>query len=64
MSQHWIKFLDRVNERRYEFGDEDGADTWVCAKIPHDGAVKKDCVPKVVKLHLSRGKDKNVNHTL
>ena len=39
----------RVNERRYEFGDEEGStiDDWVCAKIPNDGRVKKDCVPKV-----------------
>ena len=37
----------RVNERRYEFGDEEGAVDWVCAKIPSDGRVKKDCVPKV-----------------
>ena len=36
----------RVNERRYEFGDSYGADDWVCAKIPHDGRIKKDCVPK------------------
>ena len=38
----------RVNERRYEFGDEEGAIEWVCAKIPNDGRVKKDCVPKVI----------------
>ena len=37
----------RVNERRYEFGDEEGALDWVCSKIPSDGRVKKDCVPKV-----------------
>ena len=37
----------RVNERRYEFGDSYGSDDWVCAKIPHDGRIKKDCVPKV-----------------
>ena len=42
--------MSRVNERRYEFGDENGAESWVCAKIPHDGAIKKDCVPKVLKL--------------
>ena len=36
----------RVNERRYEFGDTDGADDWVCAKIPNDGRIKKDCVPR------------------
>jgi hypothetical protein len=36
-----------VNERRYEFGDEEGAIEWVCAKIPSDGRIKKDCVPKV-----------------
>ena len=40
--------LNRVNERRYEFGDANGAESWVCAKIPHDGAIKKDCVPKVI----------------
>ena len=42
----------RVNERRYEFGDAAGAEEWVCAKIPHDGRIKKDCVPKVTKLNL------------
>ena len=39
-----------MNERRYEFGDENGAESWVCAKIPHDGAIKKDCVPKVIEI--------------
>ena len=42
--------VKRVNERRYEFGDENGAESWVCAKIPHDGAIKKDCVPKVIEI--------------
>ena len=50
-----VKF--RVNERRYEFGDSYGADDWVCAKIPHDGRIKKDCVPKVC--HVS-----SLNQTL
>ena len=37
-----------MNERRYEFGDEGGAGQgWVCAKIPKDGRMYKDCVPKV-----------------
>ena len=37
-----------MNERRYEFGDEDGpGQGWVCAKIPKDGRLYKDCVPKV-----------------
>ena len=36
-----------MNERRYEFGDEKGSIEWVCAKIPSDGRIKKDCVPKV-----------------
>ena len=36
-----------MNERRYKFGDEEGAIEWVCAKIPSDGRIKKDCVPKV-----------------
>ena len=43
--------ISRVNQRRYEFGDEEAAadeDThWVCAKIPSSGKVKKDCVTKV-----------------
>ena len=28
------------------FGDSTGEDDWVCAKIPNDGRIKKDCVPK------------------
>ena len=48
LSENWISLLNRVNERRYEFGDANGAESWVCAKIPHDGAIKKDCVPKVI----------------
>eukprot|EP00091_Calanus_sinicus_P012460 TRINITY_DN28073_c0_g1_i1.p1 TRINITY_DN28073_c0_g1~~TRINITY_DN28073_c0_g1_i1.p1 ORF type:complete len:125 (-),score=26.58 TRINITY_DN28073_c0_g1_i1:65-439(-) len=43
---HYDKEIIQVNERRYEFGDEDGAIEWVCAKIPSDGRIKKDCVPK------------------
>merc|ERR1719204_687981 len=44
---HYPKEIIQVNERRYEFGDPDGAPNgWVCAKIPHDGSIKKDCVPK------------------
>ena len=45
--RHSSNLYYRVNERRYEFGDSYGADDWVCAKIPHDGRIKKDCVPKV-----------------
>ena len=41
-----------MNERRYEFGDANGAESWVCAKIPHDGAIKKDCVPKVIVIQV------------
>ena len=22
-------------------------DDWVCSKFPHDGRIKKDCIPKV-----------------
>ena len=44
---HRKYFHFRVNERRYEFGDSDGANDWVCAKIPNDGRIKKDCIPKV-----------------
>ena len=37
----------RVNERRYEFGDERGpGEGWVCSKVPRDGRIMKDCVPK------------------
>ena len=37
----------RVNERRYEFGDVLGDHGgWVCSKVPHDGRIMKDCVPK------------------
>merc|ERR1712032_710074 len=44
---HYPKEIIQVNERRYEFGDPNGSpDGWVCAKIPHDGSIKKDCVPK------------------
>ena len=42
--------LFRVNERRYEFGDESAAaegTIWVCSKVPNNGKVKKDCIPKV-----------------
>ena len=36
----------RINERRYEFGDKNGdGGGWVCAKIPDDGRLVKDCVP-------------------
>ena len=42
----------RVNERRYEFGEENGATHWVCSKVPNNGIVKKDCVPKVSDHHL------------
>ena len=38
----------RVNNRKYTFGDEEGAYEWVCSKVPHDGRIKKDCVPKVI----------------
>ena len=39
--------MTRVNERRYEFGDEEGpAGGWVCSKVPTDGRIMKDCVPK------------------
>ena len=51
-------YVSRVNERRYEFGDENGAESWVCAKIPHDGAIKKDCVPKVLKLEVLKSSNK------
>ena len=51
-------YVSRVNERRYEFGDENGAESWVCAKIPHDGAIKKDCVPKVLKLEVLKSSNR------
>ena len=28
-------------------GEQGDQEDWVCAKIPHDGSIKKDCVPKV-----------------
>ena len=37
----------RVNNRKYTFGNEEGAYDWVCSKVPLDGRIKKDCVPKV-----------------
>jgi len=43
---HYDKEIIQVNERRYEFGDEDTTSDWVCAKIPNDGRIKKDCIPK------------------
>ena len=46
----------RVNNRKYTFGSEEGAYEWVCSKVPHDGRIKKDCVPKV-----SQNKRKTVN---
>ena len=39
----------RVNDRKYSFGNEEGAVEWVCSKIPSGGRIKKDCVPKVSK---------------
>ena len=37
----------RVNERRYEFGEAAGGEGgWVCSKVPRDGRIMKDCVPK------------------
>ena len=52
---HRKYFHFRVNERRYEFGDSDGANDWVCAKIPNDGRIKKDCIPKVYYYSLCIG---------
>ena len=46
----------RVNNRKYTFGSEEGAYEWVCSKVPHDGRIKKDCVPKV-----SQNQRKTVN---
>ena len=37
----------RVNNRKYTFGNEEGAYDWVCSKVPQSGRIKKDCVPKV-----------------
>ena len=37
----------RVNNRKYTFGNEEGAYDWVCSKVPQNGRIKKDCVPKV-----------------
>ena len=42
----------RVNNRKYTFGSEEGAYEWVCSKVPHDGRIKKDCVPKVSHLKM------------
>ncbi|XP_023330648.1 uncharacterized protein LOC111703033 isoform X2 [Eurytemora carolleeae] len=47
---HYPKYIKQVNERRYEFGDEKAAregTAWVCSKVPNNGKVKKDCIPKV-----------------
>ena len=41
------KVMLRVNNRKYIFGNEEGAYDWVCSKVPQDGRIKKDCVPKV-----------------
>ena len=38
----------RVNNRKYSFGNEEGAYDWVCSKIPSGGRIKKDCIPKVL----------------
>ena len=38
----------RVNNRLYTFGSEEGAWDWVCSKVPDNGRIKKDCVPKVL----------------
>ena len=37
----------RVNNRKYTFGNEEGAYDWVCSKVPQNGRIKKDCVAKV-----------------
>ena len=43
---YFIKHI-RVNNRKYSFGNEEGAYDWVCSKVPDNGRIKKDCVPKV-----------------
>ena len=40
----------RVNNRKYSFGNEEGAYDWVCSKVPDSGRIKKDCVPKVLQI--------------
>ena len=41
----------RVNNRKYSFGNEEGAYDWVCSKVPDNGRIKKDCVPKVCQVN-------------
>merc|ERR1712025_1034525 len=43
---HHTKEIIQVNDRKYAFGDEEGAVEWVCSKVPQAGKVKKDCIPK------------------
>jgi len=43
---HHTKEIVQVNNRKYSFGNEEGAYDWVCSKVPDNGRIKKDCVPK------------------
>ena len=37
----------RINERRYKFGSAEGdGGGWVCSKVPEDGRLVKNCVPR------------------
>ena len=47
----------RINERRYKFGSAEGdGGGWVCSKVPEDGRLVKNCVPRchghVIKMTL------------
>ena len=44
-----------------DFNYIDEPDDWVCAKIPNDGRIKKDCVSKVQVKYFSKELTFNFN---
>ena len=43
----------RINERRYKFGSAEGdGGGWVCSKVPEDGRLVKNCVPRYIDIIL------------
>ena len=42
-----VKLQNWKHREIMDFNSVDEPDDWVCAKIPNDGRIKKDCVSKV-----------------